>query len=170
MSRGPGKIQRRVTRLLADEPDSAWTIGGLAEIVYEVEPEKKHRVALLRMLKTAPLPGTWRLWFDKTNPAFLCDPCNDNSMLQRMALDRGQGLGGVYHVSDLNDYSRTLALKEASDARRWRDASQSERIEIDIEYYKKQLGLFAMYCPERAKLVAKHIVKLQAELQELNVS
>ena len=58
MSRGPGKLQRTVTRLIEDEPEGAWSIGDLAWIVYGKEPEKKHRVALLRMLKTVTLPGT----------------------------------------------------------------------------------------------------------------
>jgi hypothetical protein len=87
MSRGPGKLQRTVTRVIEDEPDGAWSIGDLAWIVYGEEPEKKHRVALLRMLKTVTLPGTWRLWFD--NLAYLCDPCNDASMLKRKALALG---------------------------------------------------------------------------------
>jgi hypothetical protein len=88
MSRGPGKLQRTITRLIENEPDGAWSIGDLAWIVYGEEPEKKHRVALLRMLKTVTLPGTWRLWFD-TKFAYLCDPCSDASMLKRKALDLG---------------------------------------------------------------------------------
>jgi hypothetical protein len=175
MSRGPGKLQRGLTRLLLQDPEGAWTIGGLAEIVYgsalPSAPEKKHRVALLRMLKGNTLPGTWRLWFEG-RMAYLCDPCSDASMLQRMALQHGQRCtwGRPYLVSDLTAHSRGRALEKAADARRWRDASQSERIEIQIENHKNWLKVAGGYMPNEAKNVMKWIVELQAELQSLNVS
>jgi hypothetical protein len=65
---------------------------------------------------------------------------------------------------------RAEALKEAADARRWRDASPAERIEFEIEDLGERLGLLCAFAPERAKLVMERIAELQAELQGLNVS
>ena len=53
MSRGPGKIERAIRQLMADQPDGAWTVEDLAERVYPGvnQVEKKHRVSVLRVLK-----------------------------------------------------------------------------------------------------------------------
>ena len=54
MSRGPGRIERAIYDLFADHPEGAWTTEDLCRRVYPTANriEKKHRVAVLRAVKT----------------------------------------------------------------------------------------------------------------------
>ncbi len=64
MSRGPGKIQTTIRRLMDERPDWAWTVEDLCDEVYDIddEPEKKHRVAVLRVInRIAETDPDWRL-------------------------------------------------------------------------------------------------------------
>jgi hypothetical protein len=69
MSKGPGRIERAISRIFDATPDAALTTEELAERIYgidpfEVEVEKKHRVAVLRarrtLAKTRPEIGLLR--------------------------------------------------------------------------------------------------------------
>ena len=69
MSRGPGKIERAIRQLMADQPTGAWTVEDLCERVYTGINwvEKKHRVSVLRALKRAVHDDVdWILWTSDT--------------------------------------------------------------------------------------------------------
>jgi len=58
MSRGPGCLQRAI--FAAANPDSAWTVTQLCKHIYRVKSiELKHRVSVIRALRTMHLPGLW---------------------------------------------------------------------------------------------------------------
>ena len=50
MSRGPGRVQRRIKALMQSEPTGAWTVEDLCDRVFDGvnRVEKKHRVSLIR--------------------------------------------------------------------------------------------------------------------------
>ncbi len=54
MSRGPGRIERAIHDLIEEHPDGAWTTEDLCHLIYPAasRAEKKHRVAMLRAMKT----------------------------------------------------------------------------------------------------------------------
>lgn len=88
MSRGLGRVQTIVRSMIADDPGGAWTIEQVCGRVYPQANliEKKHRVAVLRALRRAPLPGsTWRFWNTGRKGGEYClyDPCNDESRVRR---------------------------------------------------------------------------------------
>ena len=53
MSRGPGRVQRRIKKLMQLEPSGAWTVEDLCDRVFEGthQIEKKHRVSVIRALR-----------------------------------------------------------------------------------------------------------------------
>jgi hypothetical protein len=64
MSKGPGNIQREIARILEADPDRAISVWELAMEIYGIadneDVEKKHRVAVLRAIRTMKLPDGWR--------------------------------------------------------------------------------------------------------------
>ena len=54
MSRGPGRIERAIYDLFEKHPEGAWTTEDLCRLIYPTanRVEKKHRVAVLRAVKT----------------------------------------------------------------------------------------------------------------------
>ena len=54
MSRGPGRIERAIYDLFEGHPEGAWTTEDLCRLVYPAADriEKKHRVAVVRAMKT----------------------------------------------------------------------------------------------------------------------
>ena len=46
-----GKVESQVRAILAAEPDNAFTVEDLCELVYGSSPEKRHRVSMLRAIK-----------------------------------------------------------------------------------------------------------------------
>jgi hypothetical protein len=78
VSRGPGRIEQSLRALFRDQPDGIFTTAELCRDVYgRRRIEKKHRVAVLRALKSLArrsMPTLWRtvsryersddLWFD----------------------------------------------------------------------------------------------------------
>ncbi len=60
MSRGPGRIQRKIVDLIAANPDGAWTKAGLCQHVYGLV-EKRHRVAVIRASERMELPPLWKV-------------------------------------------------------------------------------------------------------------
>ena len=60
MSRGPGRVQRGIFALVAANPDSAWSVSQLCKHIYRIQSvEPKHRVSVIRALRTMHLPGSW---------------------------------------------------------------------------------------------------------------
>jgi hypothetical protein len=78
VSRGPGRIETSLRQLFLDQPEGIFATAELCRHVYgRGRTEKKHRVAVLRALKTLArrsMPTLWRtvqryersddLWFD----------------------------------------------------------------------------------------------------------
>jgi len=78
MSKGPGRVQRRIMDAFAQSADGYFSTSELCRIVYETEKiEKKHRVAVtraLRKLAYTALPNLWKwelpheqtddIWYD----------------------------------------------------------------------------------------------------------
>src|SRR5262245_35708943 len=64
MSRGPGHVARRLKAIFDRSPDGIFTTESLCLRVYRTaRAEKKHRVAVLRALKTlarTSMPTLWR--------------------------------------------------------------------------------------------------------------
>jgi hypothetical protein len=62
MSRGLGKTQRAILRLIAQaKPEDAWTFAEICERVYgDNIPTRAQLSAVKRALKRMHLPGTWR--------------------------------------------------------------------------------------------------------------
>lgn len=61
MSRGPGRLQRAILDLIAENPHGAWLTEQLCDELYDFPNpvEKKHRVAVLHALRTMKLPPDW---------------------------------------------------------------------------------------------------------------
>jgi hypothetical protein len=70
MSRGPGRVQRAILAVIATDSDSAWTITQLCQHIYSTKSvEEKHRVSVIRALRTMHLPDSWALLY-KSGPEF----------------------------------------------------------------------------------------------------
>ena len=92
MSKGLGHIQRAIVELIAAEPDGAWQTRAICSRVYGISKyavSKSNRVAVSRALRTMKLPGTWTVERSRrrSGEAWLCDPCNDESMFNRAAVE-----------------------------------------------------------------------------------
>jgi hypothetical protein len=74
MSRGPGRVQRKILELIEREPNGAWSFENLCHLVYGRHPTKSRRVATGRAIRLLK-PGTWTVEFDR-GKGWLCDPCN----------------------------------------------------------------------------------------------
>jgi hypothetical protein len=68
MSRGLGHVQRAITRLFADNPDTAFTITDLARAVYSRDLiEDRHRVAVGQAVKRVAQQLWWgAIWHKKS--------------------------------------------------------------------------------------------------------
>jgi hypothetical protein len=77
MSKGAGSIERKLQSIFARDPKFVLTTGALCQEVYGIKKvQKKHRVAVLRALKTLAkrsMPSLWRraqrherddVWYD----------------------------------------------------------------------------------------------------------
>jgi hypothetical protein len=106
MGKGLGYLQRTILAMIEKEPEGAWSIEDLAKATYGVAPSKKHRVALLRSIKTMKLPGGFGLEhnFRHRWMAYLCDPCSDASMIAAHKLMlRDEGGCAQYQTKHLPD-------------------------------------------------------------------
>jgi hypothetical protein len=152
MSRGAGHIQRTILALIADQPHGAWSTSDLCDIVYgRGVITKAQRVAVTRALRRMTLPGTWCTewcggWRRDTYENYLCDPCDLQSMsfkVTRLGCDPAHlEPGGIVH-------------KAVQRAKRWRDASPVERIDMEIEVARDLLE------------DAERVAELQAEKARL---
>jgi hypothetical protein len=98
MSEGPGHIQRAILELILAEPNGAWQTSEICHRVYGwfgledsriFSALKGERAAGSRALRTMKLPGTWEVYGSRTRSGefWLCDPCNDESMMKREAAE-----------------------------------------------------------------------------------
>ena len=64
LSKGPGKVERRLADIFRDQPRSVFTTQELCVHVYGIrKPLKKHRVAVLRALKKLAKRSMPMLWW-----------------------------------------------------------------------------------------------------------
>jgi len=80
------------------EPNGAWQTSEICHRVYGwcgledsriFSALKGERAAGSRALRTMKLPGTWEVYGSRTRSGefWLCDPCNDESMMKREAAE-----------------------------------------------------------------------------------
>jgi hypothetical protein len=121
MSKGLGKVQRAILALCENE-GGAWSTASLCDHVYHTPIEQWNRraekSAIGRAISRMKLPGTWVFERGGGEEWWLHDPCN------RESVEKAFGNGE-------DNKSRIDRMVEA--ASRWRDASEVERLDIQIE-------------------------------------
>jgi hypothetical protein len=79
--------------------------------------------------------------------------------------------GGGWDSPNSIEHYRAKVLEQTAESRRWRDATPTERIEIEIEKLQDGLGMLRAYgFDEVVRARMERILTLQAELKELNVA
>ncbi len=182
MSRGLGHIQRSILAVLETDIDGAWTVSQICERVYPGidRIEKKHRVAVARAIRKMVLPGTWRTRMVYASGAEYC-VCNECSLISMARLDWFSYLSRRGARSyDLTEYmvgwshryepgGNTHDLVER--AKRYRDGSEIDRLDMQIENTSKCMSLCAMGgTPSAATAVRKyadHLTSLTKRRDEL---
>jgi hypothetical protein len=146
MSKGHGRVQRKILDLIAAEPNGAWSITDICHRVYG-RADKAQRVAVGRALRHMPLPGTWTVYGRHGRHHWLMDECNMASVCAAHGDDSNKpGFGAKLTV--------TRAI-------RWRDASPVERIDIQIGDLRTRASMF------RERGTEERIARLEAEKQRL---
>jgi hypothetical protein len=167
MSKGPGRVQRVVLGLIATEPDEVFTIADLCRHVYPdaAEVAQKHRVSVRYALRHMPLPGTWGVRRLSRAGSELClfDPCSDESQTRVRWLEFGRGGQAMMTYDrwkELFPYLVKQAHKAATDARRWRDASPVEKLDIQIANAQQMLGMMKMAGPADSASMRRDVERI----------
>lgn len=163
MSRGPGHVQRTILALIADQPHGAWSTSDLCRKVYRDYPvTRTERVAVTRALRSMTLPGTWSTqWESHARERFLCDPCDLASMsykVHRFTYSR-------HHLEPGG-----MIFEAVERAKRWRDGSPVERLDMQIEHITEQARLLAsagMLVGDVAKSIGEEVARLNDEKTRL---
>jgi hypothetical protein len=185
MSKGPGRVQRAVLALIDAEPHGAWMIGEVCERAYPLVPAnanalaariedkvaEKHRAAVQRVLRRTKLPGTWevtRNW-QRGRENVLFDPCDDESAIRAHWLRRARWMP---FARWMDGYPREVeeARRDAQRARRWRDTSPIERLNVEIAGLQAQLVDLKIKKPVRLIAAQKKIAALTAERDQLKAA
>jgi hypothetical protein len=153
MSRGLGDVQRGILSIIEANSDGAWTVEELCQKIYQTKRvEKKHRVAVIRALIRMKLPGTWTTRRLHRAGTALClyDTCSDESMMRAAYAEAPEARqrGGFNHWQ--RDGGAERALEDAAEARRWRDASPIELLDLQIAQAEKYLTLNRMLLRDSA--------------------
>ena len=132
MSKGPGKLQRAITALIEANPDGAWAYEDLARAIYgRAGRYRAQKSAIGRAFKTMRLPGTWKVdRFGGDRRWWLCDPCSHASMRKVYPSWHDPAHfqpGGMY-------------FKDVEKAKRYRDATPLERVEMDLADAHSDMG------------------------------
>lgn len=147
MSRGPGRIQQVVVALIEDA-DGAWTTRDICGRVYAGANriEKKHRVAVSRGLRTIRLPENW--WVERLerqgSEHLLYNRLSIVSQITKRWLSGFQMHPRekfVEHWSHHVDKAR----EDVEECRRYFDADEIGRIEIQIADRQKAAGLIRAF-------------------------
>jgi hypothetical protein len=142
MSRGPGRIQRVITDLLAAEPHGVWTVAQLCQLAYPKQRvEKKHRVAMWRAIHHIELGPVWQLTERTDTESYLFNASSEESTL-RLAFnrDRTRTYRKVGFEEWKQDAEHIEYAREAVQAFwRYHHASPIEKIDIDIAHAQKGL-------------------------------
>jgi hypothetical protein len=162
MSRGHGRIQRGILDLIETNPDGAWRTSDLCWTIYK-RVAKAQRVAVSRALRRMTLPGTWNTVAPSGYTEYwLCDPCNLASMKI------------VYRGSSPSNFEPGgMHYEGVERAKRWRDASPLERIEMQIEdriRYAAVVKRCNSATPEFTREYAERMKELQEEKAKLTTA
>jgi hypothetical protein len=136
MSKGPGRVQRAILAQIAAEPDGAWPFERLCRLVYDDrkhwKPTRAQLGAVGRALKRITLPGTWTTGsFFGDRRSWLYDECSLASVRKmHIAHEDHFKPGGMY-------------FEKVEKAKRFRDASPLERIEMRIADMKAEKSKIA---------------------------
>jgi hypothetical protein len=175
MSKGPGRAQRAILALIAGNPDGAWTTDELCREVYAGinRVEKKHRVAVLRALRTMTLPGMWRVRRLSRAGVEHClfEPCSDESQTRFSWLQsRWEDSFDNWRTSRPRMVER--ARERSKEARKYRDASPVEKLDIDIDSLQTQIGFLGMALQNGGdrELCTSDLRKMLGVIAELKVA
>ncbi len=169
MSRGPGRIQRVITDLIA-EPDGAWLTHQICRPAYpEMKVAKVHRTTVNRALRKMTLPMAWgvRALSNWQGEYCLYDRCSLVGTLRCEYL-AAASWRDEFEAWRMNLDPRRLEEIEAKVAAacRYREASPAERIEIEeaaLRAWAERLGGRAL----EGAYFKDEIAKLQRRLAEL---
>lgn len=159
MSRGRGHIQQSILALLETDCDGAWKLGQICKHVYSGinRVEKKHRVATARAIRKMALPGTWRVMMIEAPGGEYCI-CNECSLLSMARRDFFAHLGCRYIKPEDLDFTKFMAdyrhryepgneyntFGRVERAKRYRDGSEVDRIEMQINTAQQRARLLTM--------------------------
>jgi hypothetical protein len=146
MSRGPGRVQQTITKLIASDPHGAWTVGQICERLYPaMRVEKKHRVAVTRALRHMELPPTWRVSRGHGSEYCLYDKCDEESTLRADYLAWWKSdPAGFWTWREKNPHRVDEAARTVKEARLYRDASPIGKLDIEIADLNSKINLAAM--------------------------
>jgi hypothetical protein len=167
MSRGRGRIQQAILDLIKGNEHNAWSLAELCRLIYPEGHEKKHRVAVGRALNRMTLPDGWQWCWGGTR-RFLFNAYSDESQIRWKCMRNGSDKASAY-VREKRPWWVDEARQAAEEARRYRDASPLERIDIDIAEIQKKAAMFAAIGAkaEAIKMLGPQIQELTAKRAEL---
>jgi hypothetical protein len=157
MSKGPGKVQRAISALIAANPEGAWSFAELCRLIYRPGfPTRARKSAVGRAIKRMALPGTWRVGsHDGDRRWWLYDECSLASM---------RTMCWGWHKSHFEPGG--FVFKGVERAKRFRDASPVERIDMRIEDERGEIGRLKMMdalTPAAVNEIAERVAALEAE-------
>ena len=159
MSKGLGRVQGAILALIAAEPDGAWSFEELCRLIY-LEPGPVTRAqlgAVGRALKHMTLPGTWTTgggWGDRRS--WLYDECSLASVRKTRS-----------YWNESNFEPAGPVFKEVEEAKRWRDGSPLERIEIRIKHAESYMGALGMALKAGGRNVALLTARLNKAVEQI---
>lgn len=150
MSRGHGRIQQIVLTLVEGDEDGAWSTSDICSHVFRGvnRVEKKHRVAVSRALRTMAMPEAWAVRCSERRGG-------DAVLYNRLSFEstnrmRWLTLFGANHCSyeKYNQHYSHQAEKageEVEEYRRYYDADEIGRLDIEIAKQQKIAGITKMF-------------------------
>jgi hypothetical protein len=174
MSRGQGRIQQMIAEMIAGDEHGAWTVAQLCERAYRGvnRVEKKHRVAVTRALRRMRLPPLWSVRCANTVGSEYClyNAGDEESTLR--AFYFGSWLRADTFERWKLEYDHVVkrACDEVHEARRYHEASEIEKLGIDIGRMQQLVGLIALGCTNAAAFAPymqriADLTKRKAELE-----
>jgi hypothetical protein len=139
VSKGLGKVQREIINLCVNV-GYAWALEELCYLIYPDDDDdpftRAEKVAISRAIRRMTLPGTWVFErMAKNTPGggcwWLYDPCNLHSATRA-------------YMNSYDDQPAAIE-RQVAKAQRWRDASEAERLDIEIEEIEHDLRMSKMF-------------------------
>jgi hypothetical protein len=167
--RGPGRVQQTITELIQSNPHGAWTVPQICERLYPgMRVEMRHRAAVRRALRYMELPGTWSISPSHPKREYcLYDKCDEESALRQIyfAIDVSVSFAAWKQNPDKSSFWIEHIRKEVSTARRHRDGSPMEKLDIEIaelNHEKDRYGGSGRYADACRKQIAELVEKKKA--------